>query len=90
MSRSIYDPRYIETISLLKAARESRGITQADLSHRLGKSQSYIAKIELRERRVDLIETLDLCEALNIRVETIIPLNMKHLLCGKDGREANG
>jgi transcriptional regulator with XRE-family HTH domain len=90
MPRTIYDPRYIETISLLKAARENRGISQADLSRRLGRSQSYIAKIELRERRVDLIETLDLCKALDIKAESIIPPDMRSLLCEQGDKEDNG
>lgn len=78
--RSIYDPRYIAMISKLKAARENRGLSQAYLSERLGRPQSYISKIENRERRIDLIETLDLCKVLGIRIEDLIDPEMKYLL----------
>ena len=79
--RSIHDPRYIAIIARLKAARENQGLSQTYLSTRLGKPQSYISKVETRERRIDLIETLDLCEVLGIKVEEIIHSEMKHLLC---------
>ena len=85
--RSIYDSRYVETVSKLRMARERLGVSQADLSKRLGKPQSYISKIEIRERRIDLIETLDLCLALGIRIDAIVPLEFKHLLCIEGNQE---
>lgn len=85
--KSIHDPRYVETISRLKSARELKGISQLHLSQRLGKPQSYISKIEIGERRIDLIEVLDLCKVLGISIADIIPSGMKYLLCVKDAQE---
>ena len=78
--RSIHDPRYLEVIATLRTERRRRGLTQAELASRLGRRQSYIAKTERGERRLDLVETLDLCSALGIQLEAIIPSGFAHLL----------
>jgi transcriptional regulator with XRE-family HTH domain len=88
--RSIYDHRYVETVAKLRAARERQGLTQTELSKRLGKPQSYIAKIEMRERRIDLIETLDLCAALGVSLAAIVPPEMTHLLWVESNQKHDG
>ena len=40
----------------LREAREAVGLTQADAAEAVGKPQSYISKVELGERRLDVIE----------------------------------
>ena len=49
---------------MLRERREAAGITQTDLSRRLGRPQSFISKYERGERRLDVIEFLDVAEAL--------------------------
>jgi transcriptional regulator with XRE-family HTH domain len=49
---------------LLTQVRKQLGVTQTDLAERLGKPQSWIAKGERIERRVDLLEVMAICEAL--------------------------
>lgn len=61
---SIHDPRYQEVIRLLKTNRELAGLSQQQVADRLGQHQSYIAKIETGERRLDVIELIDLLSAL--------------------------
>jgi transcriptional regulator with XRE-family HTH domain len=39
-------------------------MTQRDLAEALGREHGMVARIELGERRVDMIEALDLFEAL--------------------------
>jgi transcriptional regulator with XRE-family HTH domain len=87
--RSVHDPRYVELIARLRAARERQGLSQAELARRLGKPQSYISKAETCERRIDLIETLECCEALGIGIAAIIPTGLRHLLY-KEGVEGHG
>ena len=78
--KSIHDPRYLEIISRLRATRKGMRVSQAELGRRLGKPQSYISKIESCERRIDLVEALTLCEALEISLETIVPTDLKSIL----------
>ncbi len=53
-------------LSQLRAARENAGLTQYDLAHRLGRSQSFVGKCELGERRLDLVQLRDFCIALEV------------------------
>ncbi|WP_306131989.1 helix-turn-helix domain-containing protein [Roseivivax marinus] len=48
----------------LVAARHTSGMSQAALAHRLGRSPSYVAKVELAERRLDVIELLVILRVL--------------------------
>ncbi|UMA67329.1 helix-turn-helix transcriptional regulator (plasmid) [Roseivivax marinus] len=48
----------------LVAARHASGLSQAALAHRLGRSPSYVAKVELAERRLDVIELLVILRVL--------------------------
>lgn len=61
---SIYDPRYKKLITELRRFREDAGTTQNDLGNRLSEHQSYIAKVEGLERRLDVIELKDWLTAL--------------------------
>jgi transcriptional regulator with XRE-family HTH domain len=78
--KSIHDARYLEILAQMRAARISKGWSQAELASVLGKPQSYVAKIETGERRIDLMETLMLCEALEITLHAVIPSEWSHLL----------
>lgn len=49
---------------LLVTAREKAGLTQQQLAERLGKPQSFVAKYEGGERRIDVIEFLTIARAL--------------------------
>lgn len=59
MSKSIYDETYRELIDALKSARKEAGITQQQVADALGKPQSYVAKVEGYERRLDVVELLE-------------------------------
>jgi transcriptional regulator with XRE-family HTH domain len=51
---------------MLTELRREKGITQTELAKLLDVPQSYVSKCELGERRVDLVETLEICRALNV------------------------
>ncbi|MFT8680415.1 helix-turn-helix domain-containing protein [Gluconacetobacter sp.] len=59
-------------MKLLIAARRDKGLTQATLAERLGKPQSYVAKYETGERRIDVIEFLDITDAIGINGNVIL------------------
>jgi len=48
------------------AARKQSGMTQQDLAARLGRSQSFVAKIELGERRVEVVELVEIARILGV------------------------
>lgn len=50
---------------MLVAVREKAGIRQQPLADKLGKPQSFIAKCEGGERRIDLIEFIAISRALD-------------------------
>ncbi len=51
---------------LLVAARKKAGLTQAELSSRLNRPQSFVSKYERGERRLDVVEFQELAQALRI------------------------
>lgn len=53
-------------IALLRSKREAIGMTQIQLAEKLNVSQTVVSKIETCERRLDAIELIDVCDAINI------------------------
>jgi len=64
MSKSIHSPQHIKLRELLVAARKKAGLTQQDVADRLGRPQSFVAKYEGGERRLDVVEFLQVAAAL--------------------------
>ena len=67
MASSLHDSRYARLIGLLVEARKSAGLTQRDVALRLKQAPSYIGKIESLQRRLDLIELIDLLDAIGAK-----------------------
>lgn len=63
--KSLRTPEHKRLVALLVAAREKAGLTQQQLAERLNKPQSYIAKYEGGERRIDVVEFISIARALN-------------------------
>ena len=51
---------------MLKAERLTAGLTQQQVADRLGRPQSFVAKVEGCERRLDVVEFVNLCRALGV------------------------
>ena len=64
MTKSLHTPEYTALLRTLIDARKRSGMTQQDVADRLGKPQSYIAKVEGGERRLDVVEFVMLARAL--------------------------
>ncbi len=62
--KTIYHPQYVALIELLIQARKALSLTQLQLAATLGKQQSYIAKVEICERKLDVLEFIEWCRAL--------------------------
>lgn len=44
--------------------RKAAGLNQRELAERLEKTQSYVAKVELHERRLDIVQLVEWLRAL--------------------------
>lgn len=66
MPQSVHTPRYLKLLSILSDARKKAGISQALLAERLDSLQTFVSKYERGERRLDIIEFLDVARALNL------------------------
>jgi transcriptional regulator with XRE-family HTH domain len=64
MQKSLKSAEYARLIGLLVAVRHDAGIRQQALAKKLGKPQSFVAKYEGGERRIDLIEFAAIARAL--------------------------
>ena len=69
---SVYSDEYQRVINALKKARKENGITQAQLAEALGKPQSFIAKVESGERRLDVVEFVHLARLVSLDPEILI------------------
>ena len=69
---SIHDPRYKNLIKELIKIRELKNITQVELSRSLKKPQSYIAKVENLDRRIDVLELHDWLSALDEPIDEFL------------------
>ena len=68
MPKSVFSAKYARFRGMLVSARKAAGMTQMDLALKLGRKQSYVSKFERGERRLDLVEFLEVAEALGIDV----------------------
>lgn len=66
MARSTHHQEYQVFLGLLRDLRVDAGITQIVLAKKLGNTQTFISKIERGERRIDMVEFVELCEALGV------------------------
>lgn len=66
MPRSVFTDAYAALTEALIEARQVRSLTQDELADLLGRHQSYVSKVERGERRIDLVEFVELAHALGI------------------------
>jgi transcriptional regulator with XRE-family HTH domain len=64
--------RHRALCAALKSARKAARMSQDELASRLKTSQTVIARIEIGERRIDVIEFIDLAKALRLDPRTML------------------
>lgn len=60
-----FSPEYRTFCDLLRATRKAAGLTQHEVAKQLGRPQSYVAKYELGERRLDVVEFIRIAKVLS-------------------------
>lgn len=56
MENDIYSSNHKFLAQQLKKAREEAGLDQKEVADFLGKTQSYVSKIEASQRKIDVIQ----------------------------------
>jgi transcriptional regulator with XRE-family HTH domain len=70
--KTIHSKRHKRLIELVTAERKNAGIRQVQLAKKLKKSQTWIARLEGGERRLDVIELIDLAEAIGFDAPALV------------------
>ena len=66
MFKTLYSEEYQNLRLWLKDKRKASGLSMRDLGKKLDVPHSFVGKIENGDRRLDVIEYIQYCEALNI------------------------
>jgi transcriptional regulator with XRE-family HTH domain len=65
VAKSIYSKRYRQFLELLIQARKEADLTQVEVASKLDRPQSFVSKYENGERRLDVVEFLDVAKAID-------------------------
>ena len=79
MRKSLHSKDHETLIALLREFREDAGLTQVELAKRLGEAQSLVSKCEIGERRLDVLELRQWCQALGIDLDDFVKALQKRL-----------
>jgi len=63
MRKSTFTPFYETFRAKLVSMRKAAGLTQRELAAKLGRERSFVGRIELGERRLDIVEFYWVCQA---------------------------
>jgi transcriptional regulator with XRE-family HTH domain len=86
IGKSVHSPDQAAFCELMVRARKAAGLTQHVLARRLNKPQSFVAKYEGGERRLDVVEFIVIARALGAD-----PLKlMATFVAGGKGKTAGG
>lgn len=66
MLKTLYTKENKRLVDWLKQMRTSQGLTMRDLAQKLDTQHTLIGKVEQGERRLDVVEYVRYCEALNV------------------------
>lgn len=70
--KAIFSQDYKSILKTLKNERVALGLTQAELSAKIGYSQSYISKVEQGQLRLDVIQLKEIAKALKVDIRKIL------------------
>lgn len=84
--KSLNSDAHQKLCALLSEARSQVPMVQAELSERLGRPQSFVSKYERGERRLDVVEFLEVCRGLDADPHAII--QQVELAMPKKGRRS--
>ena len=62
--KTIYAPAYRVLLDILRARRKAAKLTQRALAEKLGVPHTWVAKVEIGERRLDVLEMIRVLRVL--------------------------
>ena len=72
--RWVVSTEYRAAVNAISNYRKSLGVSQRELARRLEKPPSFVNKIELFERRLDILEFVAICQALEVSPQVLLGL----------------
>jgi transcriptional regulator with XRE-family HTH domain len=57
---------------LLREVRLETGVTQVELAARIEKDQAYVSRYESGQRRLDVLEVREICQAIGMTLEQFV------------------
>jgi transcriptional regulator with XRE-family HTH domain len=72
MKKRIYLAQRDLMTALLREVRVEAGVTQVELAARIEKDQAYVSRYESGQRRLDVLEVREICQALGITLEEFV------------------
>jgi len=72
VTRSVFTGEYERFRKRLIAARKAAGLTQTQVATRLSRPQSFVSKYERGERRLDLVEFVEVAKAIGINAALMV------------------
>jgi transcriptional regulator with XRE-family HTH domain len=72
MPKSVHSERHRMIAAALASQRRAKGLSQAEVAKVLGRHQPFVANIESGERRVDLVELLDIAKIIDLDVVALV------------------
>lgn len=86
MPKSIHSEPYKRLLTLLVEQRKAANLSQYELAERLGRPQSFVAKVERGERRIDVLEFLEITHAIGTDPYDILHIVENALLRGQNNK----
>ncbi|TPK79442.1 helix-turn-helix transcriptional regulator [Mesorhizobium sp. B2-4-18] len=72
MPKSVHSTRHKMVAAALASQRRAKGMSQAEVAKILGRHQPFVANIESGERRVDLVELLEIAKIIDLDVVALV------------------
>ena len=72
MVRNLRTPGHLALMQVLIETRKAKNITQQDLADRMNRPQSFVAKVETGERRLDVVELAEWLIAIETNYHVVM------------------
>ena len=72
MKNKVYVAQHGRLVSLLREIRIEAALTQTELATYIERDQTFVSKYESGQRRLDVLEVREICQAVGISLEEFV------------------